>query len=69
MAEQASDAGIARAVLLRAVCERASAKNGQAAADIYDALSGLNDIAAREAWHELIEKGAWLISRAKGGDA
>lgn len=62
--QEADHAGIARAIMLKAIQERASAKDDTAAADIYQALEPLADIAAHGSWFELIRRAFWLAARA-----
>jgi hypothetical protein len=63
---EADHAGIARAVMLRAIKARAGTKDDASASDISEALEGFEDICATGAWFELVRRAFWLASRASG---
>jgi hypothetical protein len=60
------DAGIARALLLRAVRTRAAAKDEAALNDIIVALTDLDLFIAEGAWFELVRKAIFLLEKAEG---
>jgi hypothetical protein len=61
------DAGVARALLLRALRTRAAARDDSALNDIIVALTDLDEIIAQGAWLEMVRKAVWLVERAEGG--
>lgn len=65
---QADHAGIARAVMLRAIKERAATKDDASASDISEALENLDDLCAQGAWFELVRRAFWLAERALRGN-
>lgn len=66
---EADHAGIARAVMLKAIKARAAAKDDDSASDIAEALDNFEEICAQGAWFELVRRAFWLAAKAYGGDA